>query len=193
MWLKARWRRQEKHRIRKLMLQTLTDMPDDMKYEQQLNLYRGFWKESCYQIAQTIGFYLSTDENLVNTRALINQAFSDKKKCYVPYTNHGRRPCMVFVRLRSHNQMERWPDQEEPVSIENMEMAPSRLDLLILPGIAFDKRGFCLGNDGHDRYWRKYIIKHPPKFTMGLAFDCQILSSLPVEKNDVPIKLILWT
>lgn len=62
------------------------------------------------------------------------------------------------------------------------------IDLMIVPGAAFDEQGNRLG------YGAGFYDKLLPAFrgtTVALTFEAQIRKSLPAEKHDVPIKKIV--
>jgi 5-formyltetrahydrofolate cyclo-ligase len=188
----------EKLRLRKFFRDKVSAMTEDHKCAQRLNLYRGFWKEPCYESAQTIGFYIGNDQE-IGTRPLINQALTDGKRCYVPYTEHGRSSKMVFIRLERYDQMDDWTptpwgSKEPDYLTDDLEVAIGRLDLLIVPGIAFDRHGYRLGYGwGH---YNRYITDFHPKYTVALAFDQQVLKTkdLPRDENeDRRMKLVLWS
>ncbi len=62
------------------------------------------------------------------------------------------------------------------------------LDIIIVPGIAFDKRGYRIGYGAgfYDRFLKDFRGKK-----IGVAFDCCIVERVPVSKNDVPVDVIL--
>jgi 5-formyltetrahydrofolate cyclo-ligase len=56
-----------------------------------------------------------------------------------------------------------------------------RIDLLVVPGIAFDKKGYRLGYG--KGYYDKFLAKKEV-FSIGLAYSFQLLESLPKGKYD---------
>jgi 5-formyltetrahydrofolate cyclo-ligase len=63
-----------------------------------------------------------------------------------------------------------------------------RLDLVMVPGLAFDWHGHRLGR-GKGFYDR--LLASVPGKTCGVAFDTQMVSMLPVEPHDVRLNCIL--
>ena len=63
-----------------------------------------------------------------------------------------------------------------------------RLDLILVPGIAFDLHGHRLGR-GRGFYDRLLSVLDGP--TCGVAFDEQIVSRVPVEPHDIHLNYIL--
>jgi len=68
------------------------------------------------------------------------------------------------------------------------EMPLADLDLALVPGVAFDLRGYRLGR-GHGFYDR-LLADFAGKKT-GIAFDEQVVDAIPAEKQDVRMDFIL--
>jgi len=64
----------------------------------------------------------------------------------------------------------------------------NRLDLILVPGIAFDLNGRRLGR-GKGFYDQLLSVTHGP--TCGVAFDQQIVGQIPVEPHDICLNCIL--
>lgn len=64
---------------------------------------------------------------------------------------------------------------------ENHPYAGS-LDLIVVPGMAFDKAGHRLGRGRG--YYDRFLIKYPDVKTIGICFDFQFLESIPTEPHD---------
>ena len=78
-----------------------------------------------------------------------------------------------------------------PFGIEQPhEDAPSLTpDLLFVPLLGFTADGERLGQGaGHYDRW---LAAHPGTRTIGLAWDCQLLSALPTEAHDMPLDMIV--
>jgi len=63
-----------------------------------------------------------------------------------------------------------------------------QLDLVLVPGLAFDRHGFRLGR-GKGYYDR--LLAAVSGTTCGVAFDIQLISTMPVEPHDVRLNCIL--
>ena len=64
----------------------------------------------------------------------------------------------------------------------------NRLDLILVPGVAFDLRGRRLGR-GKGFY--DQLLADVRGRTCGVAFDEQIVADIPVEPHDIPLNCIL--
>lgn len=67
-------------------------------------------------------------------------------------------------------------------------MDAAEIDLVLVPGLAFDSRGGRLGRGAgyYDRYLRKNDA-----FRMGFCLDKQILEQVPMEEHDVPMQALI--
>jgi len=63
-----------------------------------------------------------------------------------------------------------------------------RLDLILVPGVAFDWQGHRLGRG--KGFYDRLLVEVSGK-TCGVAFDQQIISAIPVEPHDVRLNCIL--
>jgi 5-formyltetrahydrofolate cyclo-ligase len=69
------------------------------------------------------------------------------------------------------------------------EVSPESIDLMIVPGVAFD----CQGNRiGHGMgYYDRLLQKKMRAHYFGLAFELQIVESIPSEKHDIKVEKIV--
>lgn len=63
------------------------------------------------------------------------------------------------------------------------------LDLIVVPGMAFDSKGHRLGRG--KGYYDRFLIKYPDVKTIGICFDFQLLEEIPVEPHDRIINEII--
>ena len=60
-----------------------------------------------------------------------------------------------------------------------------KIDLIVVPGVAFDRCGNRLGR-GRGFYDR--FLQHQTAETVGTCFDFQLVEQVPTEPNDIPLK-----
>ncbi len=67
-------------------------------------------------------------------------------------------------------------------------VAAERLELIVIPGLAFDRVGGRLGHGGghFDR-----LLAQGRGFKVGVAFERQILAAVPSEAHDVPMDAVV--
>lgn len=62
-------------------------------------------------------------------------------------------------------------------------------DVLIVPLVGFTADGHRLGQGGG--HYDRWLAEHPGRITIGLAWDCQLVDSLPTESHDRPLDAIV--
>ncbi|MEM1941924.1 MAG: 5-formyltetrahydrofolate cyclo-ligase [Candidatus Nitrosocaldus sp.] len=62
-------------------------------------------------------------------------------------------------------------------------------DLIIVPGLVWDEHGYRIGYG--KGYYDRYLRRNPDAAMIGLAYDFQVLSSIPHSEMDVRVKLIV--
>ncbi|WP_457677712.1 5-formyltetrahydrofolate cyclo-ligase [Thermovibrio sp.] len=63
------------------------------------------------------------------------------------------------------------------------------VDLVIVPGIAFDERGYRIGYGGG--FYDRLLEKLPVKSKIGVCFDFQLLSKIPNQPFDIPVDVVI--
>ena len=72
----------------------------------------------------------------------------------------------------------------------NILIEPKDLDVIITPGVAFDPKKFRLGY-GAGYYDLLLSRIKPDTKVVSIAFDCQIVKQVPIEKHDIPVDIII--
>ena len=67
-------------------------------------------------------------------------------------------------------------------------IAREGIDLILTPGLAFDKKGYRLGQGGG--YYDRYLAGYGGK-TVALCRDVFVLDEVPTEPHDRPVGLVL--
>ncbi|EKD76779.1 MAG: hypothetical protein ACD_42C00618G0002 [uncultured bacterium] len=134
--------------------------------------------------AQHVAVYMP-HENEVDTQFLIEQAHADKKSVYLPVFSktlsfHLVKPGDALIESET--------GILEPVKNSESAALATRIDLMFLPLVAFDERGYRLGR-GAGAYDR-YLALHRP-YLIGLAYEFQKISSLEKEPWDVPMDCVV--
>lgn len=75
------------------------------------------------------------------------------------------------------------PDPDWPL------VAPAEVDLVVAPGVAFDRQGNRLGYGGgyYDRSLPEIRAANPAARIIGLAYHFQIVPALPTDAHDIPV------
>lgn len=145
------------------------------------------FKQSFWQQSKTIAITISNGKE-VDTSLIIQEALKQNKRVAIPKCNPGQKK-MEFRTFQSIDQLETvYFGLKEPVVSKTDPVSPDEIDLLIVPGICYDKNGYRIGYGGgyYDRYLTQYS-----GLTVSLAFEAQLVSCIPAEAHDVPVHQIL--
>jgi 5-formyltetrahydrofolate cyclo-ligase len=127
-----------------------------------------------FRQAKVVGAYFAFGSE-VNTELIIEQAKTLVKKIALPRVEEDK---ITFYELSSIKSLirGRFGIMEPPPSVPISE-----IDILVVPGIAFDKTGNRLGY-GKGYYDR--LMSGKQTFSIGLAYSFQLLENLPYDRYD---------
>lgn len=125
----------------------------------------------------------------VDTKSFIYKAIEDGKRVCIPKTIRNTRE-MKAVEIKSLDNLK--PDNWgilEPETFQG-EINKEFLDLIIVPGVVFDRKGNRIGYGGgyYDRYFSDLNSKIKK---VVLAYDMQVVESLVSEEHDVKVEYII--
>lgn len=127
----------------------------------------------------------------VDTFSLMQRAMELHKRVALPLVWKEEKRIMAVV-VRSLQELK--PGAygiPEPVDHGDNRLDPSELDLVVVPGLAFDRDHNRLGRGAgyYDRFLSQVPAATP---TIALAYDFQVLESLPgIEAHDRPVTYLL--
>ena len=62
-------------------------------------------------------------------------------------------------------------------------------DLILVPGLAFDKQGFRMGYGAG--YYDTFLAQHPESYKVGVCYPFQLVDEVPTEPHDAQLNEIL--
>ncbi|PKR78997.1 5-formyltetrahydrofolate cyclo-ligase [Halalkalibacillus sediminis] len=143
---------------------------------------------SIWQNANTIACTIPRSIEL-DTHKLIEQAWMQQKQVVIPKCYPENDNQMTFYQYTSREELENvYLDLYEPLADEKKLTNKRDIDLIIVPGLLFDKEGFRIGYGGgyYDRYLEDYNGQ-----TISIAMDEQIVPHLPYDSFDQPVQTII--
>jgi 5-formyltetrahydrofolate cyclo-ligase len=176
-----------KKTLRSRILLKLKTQKEEDRDRKSLSIKEKLFKNPVFKKAKRVMFYVSFDGE-VNTEYMIKETLKSGKIVAVPVC---KRNCVINPCLYGKSaSLKKGPYGIYEPAIERC-INLKDLDLVVVPGIAFDKRGNRLGRGKgyYDRFLRKL-----PKSTVsiGLAFDFQILPFVPATTTDVKVNKIIF-
>ncbi len=124
-------------------------------------------------------------KNEVNTIPIIEELLKLGKRVLLPKVKLNDNS-IVPILIDNLNQLKKgFAGIKEP---EGEELDKKYIDVVVIPAVAYDKRGYRLGYGSgyYDRFLSDY-----QGLKVGLAYDFQIVEHIPEESHDIPVDLII--
>ncbi len=139
-----------------------------------------------YKKARGIFTYIGFGSE-IDTKIIIKDALKLGKQVYVPKIFNKE---MLLIRIDSlENLVKSSYGILEPIGEEN-DFDIDKLDLIVMPGVAFDEEFNRLGYGAG--YYDKFLDKNNLKCSkIALAYELQVLDSLEVEEHDKKVDQII--
>jgi 5-formyltetrahydrofolate cyclo-ligase len=138
-----------------------------------------------YEKAGTVMFYVDVRDE-VRTRQALPEALASGKRIVVPYCLDGELELfwlenMEELELGMYRILEPKPELRD---IAAKRFTPKDLDLVMVPGVAFDRNG---GRTGHGKGYYDKLLQHARKDAplIALSFECQLFEEIPAESHDI--------
>ncbi|GGF07917.1 5-formyltetrahydrofolate cyclo-ligase [Halobacillus andaensis] len=166
---------------------TLKSFSRKEKKEIEQQLYNQLFQSSFYKEAKTIGVTVSLKSEW-NTNPIIEKAWEDNKNVVVPKCAPQTKS-MTFYELTDYSQLETvYYGLKEPSPSQTSAVEKEAINLILVPGLLFDRRGFRIGYGGgfYDRY-----LKDFQGHTVSLLSHRQLIEEIPYESFDQPVHQLI--
>ena len=146
-----------------------------------------------YAAAKTVMWYVDAGSE-VRTRHTLPEALTHGKRVVVPWCVVETNQLELFHLESMDELVEGAYKILEPLTelrdLPSKRVKPEELDLVMVPGTAFDLQGGRMGQ-GKGYYDRLLAGARPDAPLVGMAFDCQSFDQIPVSPHDVFMDLVL--
>lgn len=179
----------EKKKLRKKMIKIRKEIPEDEVNKRSLVIKEKFVKTPDFEKANCIMAYLPF-QNEVDTMPIINHAIENNKKVTTPKT-YPETKHMVPALLKDLEFDLEYGNYGilEPREDRLFAADPAELDLVIVPGVAFDIDGYRLGYGGG--YYDRFVSKlRKDAVLAAVSFEEQIVEKVPLERWDKQLHMI---
>ncbi|SCG83897.1 5-formyltetrahydrofolate cyclo-ligase [Proteiniborus sp. DW1] len=129
--------------------------------------------------------------NEVRTEEIIRMALNEDKNIIIPISIVETKQLVLSQLLDYDKELESGTyGILEPKKEFIREVNPELIDLVLMPGVAFDRRGYRIGYGGgyYDRFLTR-IVDSVPK--IALAFDLQLVPHVRKGRYDIPVDYII--
>lgn len=182
---------QTKKKLRENILSLLRNQKEEDRLKKSRVIQKKLFKETGFKCSKTILFYFAFDGE-VETLEMISQAKKIGKKIALPSIIKAQKRIVPIVIENLQKDLCDGPyGIKQPRYDKKKSLDFDEMDLVIVPGIAFDRNNYRLGRGAgyYDRFLGA-LPSHVP--TLGLAFDFQIVDSIPhLQEHDVPVSRVI--
>ncbi|VVC01656.1 Phosphoribosylglycinamide formyltransferase [uncultured archaeon] len=176
-----------KDSIRKEMIRKRESHHSAGGHRHCLNIMDRFLRLPEFEKASCILLYASKGGE-VHTDGIIESALSLGKSVVLPATNKEEKTLALY-RIKSTAELTRGAfGIMEPPRRPEAKVEPGEIDLVVVPGVSFDRRGQRIG------YGMGYYDSLLGQFRcrkIGLAYDMQIVERIPEEPHDIAVDMIV--
>ncbi|HLQ73808.1 MAG TPA: 5-formyltetrahydrofolate cyclo-ligase [Bacillota bacterium] len=173
----------EKVEQRKEVINRLQQLSKEEIDDIQGRLHNHLFNSELWSEASSIGVTVSQGFEW-NTRPIIERAWEEGKTVSVPKCDPKEKK-LQFYKLRSYDQLEKVyygllepnPEQSEATDKQN-------INLLIVPGVVFNKEGYRIGFGGG--FYDRFLVDYPNEM-VSLLSSHQLAEDIPVESHDIPV------
>lgn len=206
--------RSHKKELRKKIRSHLKSMTHEEIQTQSQQVWERLYTLPAYKDAKSIGLFLSMPKNEINTEPVLRQAIlQHNKQVYIPRVGLDFEKCdMDLMRVLDasteetlfyeHWPRNKWGIPEPPTDRENEDVAgPGDIDVLIVPGLAFDSAGGRLGQGKgyYDRFISRVRTsdngaegeKTPLLVAVGMKPQFLIEESVPTLDHDFQMDVVI--
>ncbi len=173
------------------MLTLLRNQNGEERVTKSLAITNKLFQMVEFQEAETILFYASFDGE-VETVNMMREAQKLGKKIGLPGISEDEQKIVPTAVVSLESDLQTGPyGIKQPKIDQAQTLTEDCLDMVIVPGVAFDKENNRLGRGGG--YYDRFLGSlSSDATTVGLAFDFQIVDSLASqEKHDVRVSCVL--
>lgn len=179
----------EKRRLRRQMQKKRDALPAANRVIHSATILQRLFELAAMRSARWVKFYVSYGSE-VETPGMIAHALAHGKQVAVPKVE-GKDRLILSELLNPVRELspgwrgipEPKPEFVRPVELEEM-------NLLVVPGVAFDEKGNRLGQGAG--YYDRLLASVSDRISIvALAFELQVIPQIPTSPNDVRMNLIV--
>jgi 5-formyltetrahydrofolate cyclo-ligase len=180
---------QKKSRLREEALQRRNAVPSATRVLHSAEILQKLFERDFIREAGWIECYVSYGSE-VETTGMIAHALAHGKRVAVPKVEGTNRMILSEVRNPVRELVPGWRGIREPKPEFVRPVPVGEMDALIVPGTAFDEKGHRIGKGigFYDRFLPEAAGRIP---IVGVAFEVQLVSEIPVFPHDVPVDWII--
>ena len=172
--------------LRKALLEKRGNIPLLSRRVKSHRILRKLSREPVFRRAKHVAFYYGIAPE-VETKPFLKNVLKDKK-IYLPRIDPKKSLTLCRVRSLPKDLKKGTYNIMEPKAFCEKRPA-SQMDIIIAPGVAFDKSGGRLGRGGG--YYDRLLRKAKKVVKIGLCFREQMVKKIPMKAHDVSMDKVI--
>lgn len=173
---------EQKRVLRRRMLDLRESLPPEEARRESLAVCERLVRHPAFREGETILFYFPFRKE-VDVRPAMEEAWSSGKRVVLPKADPGTKSLSFFSIRRGEPLVAGAYGIPEPSGKASAKIPPGAIDLVVVPGVAFDERGYRLGYGGG--YYDRFFSRHPGPFQrIGVAYSFQVVPTVCPEEHD---------
>ena len=181
---------QTKQELRQLILDLIKGQKEEVRLSKSRVILEKVTALPVFKNARTILCYASF-RGEVDTFALMQRAMALKKRVALPLVRKEEQHIVPML-IKSLTELRPGPyGIQEPSDLPENRLNAEELDLVVVPGVAFDRCNNRLGRGAgyYDRFLSELPVTTP---TIGLAYDLQVVDAITgMQSHDRPVSLVI--
>ena len=173
-----------KNQIKESTLEKRDSLSKEEILEKSKKIKESLFNLDSYNKSKTAMFFVSFNSE-VNTHEMIRESLGKKTVVVPKVLEHEIEPSVII----DLDNLVPTGKFNIPEPMDLMKIAYKHIDLVLVPGIAFDLEGHRIGYGFG--YYDKFLKKVPKAVKIGLCFDFQIVDKIPQEEHDIPVDVII--
>ncbi len=134
-----------------------------------------------FQNAQTVMLYYPI-HNEIDLRAL--RCLAPEKQYLLPVTHRKS------IEVRSYAKGDKLKKGKFGIPEPQTEAYKGNIDLILVPGVAFDKQGHRMGRGGG--YYDRFLKRYRSATKIGVAYKFQMTKKVPTSWHDVKMDRVIY-
>jgi len=180
--------RMDKAQLRKNVIQQLKGLSEEEHTTIEHQIHKHVFATQLWKEAETIGITISQEGIEWDTKAIIEQAWSEGKSVAIPKCLQETR-AMQFYEFKSYDELEVvYYGLKEPQPQKSRLIDKNDMDLLFVPGVVFDALGYRIGFGGG--YYDRFLTDFHHT-TVSLVSTVQLISEVPKENHDIAVDYLV--
>ncbi len=174
---------EQKKKLRKEIRILKKQQTQEQKKTASSLIIQNIEKETFFQNAETVMVYWSMNDEVITHDAVLK--WYKEKRIILPCVKGDILELREFTGMDSMKAGEHFgiPEPTGPLftDIES-------LDLIIIPGVAFD---LCNNRMGRGKAYYDGLLKSAKAYKVGICYDFQLLVSVPADIHDIPMDIVI--